>query len=509
MSPVAEAETLPATPVPVPPKAHVAVVDVGSNSIRIVVYDRLCRAPVPRFNEKSLCGLGRGLDERGHLDRHAADCALHILTRFTRLAEAMNAAHVVITATEALRRADDGADFLKTAEARIGRRIRVLSGDDEARLSALGVAHGFWQPDGIVADLGGGSIEFAFVDNIGLDGRRASLPLGTLRLQPHATRDRTLALGRIDGAVETVPWLRGAARGRSFYVVGGGWRALARVHLAMTDAPLKVAHGYAIAPETALKLTRDLLELDRKGLAKLAGMPKRRVDTLPAAALLFQRVIERLEPERIVFSALGLREGLLFSELEPDELAKDPLIEGARDLGLQRSRAPGIGDAVAAWTALLFAGEEPAAARMRLAACLVSDVGWLETRDSRARDAFFALAHYPFLGVGHVERVFIAYAIFLRYEGDPDDKPVRALLTVLSDEERRRAEILGRALQVAYRLSGGAPGLLDGTGLLEKKGELRLEIPDLALVPELDSLKSRLRELAHTLRLSRMRVVTP
>lgn len=486
---------------------HVAVIDVGSNSLRLVVYDRLCRAPIPRFNEKSLCALGKGLENGGRLDPHAATCALHILSRFTRLADAMGARQVSIIATEALRRAGDGADFLARAEALIRHPITVISGDEEARLAALGVEHGFWQARGVVADLGGGSVELA---EIGMPaGRRASLPLGTLRLQADVARDQAAASDRIDAALDMVPWLRGAASGSDFYVVGGGWRALARIDLAMSDAPLSVVNGHVLEPVATRRLAAMVGSRDRAGILALPGLPRRRLDTLPAAALLFDRVIDRLAPRRVVFSALGLREGVLFAALPASELVKDPLIEGAHDFGRERNRAPGIGAAMAAWTAALFADERPVQARLREAACAVSDIGWLETRDSRARDAFFMLAHYPFLGVGHGERVAMAYSVFIRYEGRPDDPPVRRLLQLISEPERRRAETLGHALQLGYRVCGGAPPLLAETMLRSQAGEVRLELGDPVLAPEADSLKTRLKALARALGVPRSRVVLP
>jgi exopolyphosphatase/guanosine-5'-triphosphate,3'-diphosphate pyrophosphatase len=489
--------------------AHVGVIDIGSNSIRLVVYDRLCRAPVPRFNEKSLCALGKGLEDGGRLDPEAAVCALHILNRFGHLADAMGAVQVTVVATEAVRRARDGADFLARAEALLGRPINVLSGDEEARLAALGVAGSFWQADGVVADLGGGSLELSEVGSTAGAARRVSLPLGTLRVARAVAGDAGAARRRVDAALDEIPWLDGAARGREFYVVGGGWRALARIHLAISRAPLPVVNGYTVMPDTAQALAHMVGGLDRAGILDLPGLPRRRAETLPAAALLLDRVIARLDPARVVFSAVGLREGVLFAALPADELVKDPLIVGAHELGRARSRAPGIGPAMASWTASLFRTETVEQARLREAACAVSDVGWLETRDSRARDAFFMLAHYPFLGVRHPDRVAIAYAVFIRYEGTPDDPPVRPLLAMLPESERQRAESLGRALQLGYRLCGGAPAMLQGSMLRGMSGEIRLELSEAVLAPEGDSLKVRLRALARSLGVPRWRIVAP
>jgi exopolyphosphatase/guanosine-5'-triphosphate,3'-diphosphate pyrophosphatase len=492
-----------------PASAHVAVIDVGSNSIRLVVYDQACRAPIPRFNEKALCALGRGLEGGGTLDPAAAAAAHRAIVRYVRLAAAMEVGDLRIAATEAVRRAADGGRFLAEVERAIGRRIEILSGEAEARLSALGVAGGFWRPDGIMADLGGGSVELSEVDATGAVGPNASLPLGTLRLRAAVADDVDKARDAVDRALAAEGWLDGAAAGRDFYAVGGGWRALARVHLAETGSPLDVIHGYAIDSDAATRLGRRIAGLSRGKLAALPGVPRRRVDTLPAAALLLERVLARIRPRRVRFSALGLREGLLFAGLGADALAEDPLIAGAAHLGRQRSRAPEIGAALADWTAPLFAGEGPAERRLRVAACWASDVGWLEAPGSRARDAFFMLAHYPFIGVDHAGRAAIAATVLTRYEGALDERAVRPMLGLLSGAELGRAQTLGRAMQLAYRLSGGVPAVLASTWIEIAGGSLVLHLPEPDLVPEPTGLRVRLEVLARSLGIDEFRMVLP
>ena len=360
-----------------------------------------------------------------------------------------------------------------------------------------------------MADLGGGSVELTAVDSGGATGPSVSLPLGTLRLRAAVADNVEAAAGTIDRALAAIDWLDGAAAGRCFYVVGGGWRALARIHLAEGGSPLDVIHGHAIDCDTALQLGRRIARLGRSKLAALPGVPRRRIDTLPAAALLFERVVARLRPSRVAFSALGLREGLLLTGLGPDELALDPLVEGAADLGRQRNRAPGIGAAMADWTAPLFAGEQADEARLRVAACRVSDIGWLEAPGSRARDAFFMLAHYPFVGIDHPGRVAIAATVFVRYEGAADDRALRPLLTLLSAAERSRVQILGRAMQLAYRLSGGVPGLLERTRIELAGDTLRLHLPEPDLVPEPTGLQVRLQALARSLGVGDIKIAMP
>ena len=489
--------------------SHVAVIDIGSNSVRLVVYDRACRAPIPRFNEKALCALGRGLEDGGRLDPAAAAAARRAILRFTRLSQAMGVGDLRIAATEALRRAADGGAFLAEVERAIGRRIEILSGEAEARLSALGVAGGFWRPDGIMADLGGGSVECAEVDARGAVGPCLSLPLGTLRLEAAVARDVEAAGAAVDRALAAAGWLDGAARGRSFYVVGGGWRALARIRLAETGAPLDVIHGFAIEGDAAQELGRGIAGLGRGKIAALPGVPRRRVDTLPAAALLFERVVACLRPAQVVFSALGLREGLLFAGLEPAEMALDPLVEGAADLGGERNRAAGIGAALGEWTAPLFSGEDEAEARLRVAACHVSDVGWLEAPGSRARDAFFMLAHYPFSGIDHPCRVAVAATVFTRYEGGADDRALRPLLALLGEGERLRVQRLGLAMQLAYRLSGGVPAVLAQTRIEIDGRCLVLHLAEPDLLPEPGGLRSRLQSLGRSLSIEEFRMILP
>ncbi|MDW8125017.1 MAG: Ppx/GppA phosphatase family protein [Geminicoccaceae bacterium] len=478
------------------PAAPVAVVDLGSNSIRLVVFDRLARAPLPRYNERRFCGLGRELARTGRLAPEAIGPALSCLRRYVLLARAMGCAWIDVVATAAVREAVDGPAFAAAVEAATGERVQVLGGDEEARTSALGVAAGFAEPAGVMGDLGGSSVEFARLPVDGAGPAGASLPLGALFATELFKRDRTRLAEEIEAGLATLHAVRAAGRGRTFYVVGGSWRALGRAYMTLSDTPLKVVHGLALGPEEALALVRTILELDERGRGRLAGVAKRRLEALPAAAFLFERVIRWLEPERVVFSATGLREGRLFARLDERERARDPLLAAAADLERRDGRVPGLGAALCRWTAPLFAGETVEEARLREAACLVADTAWREHPESRARDAFFTLAHYPFLGVDHPGRAFIAYAVFRRYEGRKDDPAVARILGLLDKRARRRAEVLGAALDLAIRLSGGIPEILAACPLHLARGGLRLALAHPAVDPSDEAIRGRLQALA-------------
>jgi exopolyphosphatase/guanosine-5'-triphosphate,3'-diphosphate pyrophosphatase len=485
-----------------------AVVDIGSNSIRLVVYERLCRAPIALFNEKSVCALGKSLAASGRIGPEEMDCALHALRRFAHIARALQAGEVEYVATEAVRRAANGAEFLAEAQRATGQAVKVLSGHEEAHTAGMGVAYSFHQPLGVVGDLGGGSADLSIVTPDGPASPYGSLPIGTLPVTRMLLEDAAMAARLVDERLATLPWLQGSARGKRFYVVGGGWRALARIRLAITDTPLKVVHDYGLSAEEAITLGRSITALDDEELSTVPGMPGRRLETVRAAALLLERVVRVIEPDSVVFSAFGLREGRVFLRLSPEELAEDPLLAGACDFGRSRARVASIGAAMGLWTAAAFPDETPAQRRLRLAVCEVSDSAWREHPAFRAREAFYRLAQYPFIGLTHADRAFIAYAIFVRYEGSSDDLFIRPILGLLPEAERRRAELLGAALQLGFRVSAAVPDLLDTSRLEPAGDELRLHLPAPDAAPDPDILRPRLRAVAKALGLTKFRVVT-
>jgi exopolyphosphatase/guanosine-5'-triphosphate,3'-diphosphate pyrophosphatase len=420
----------------------------------------------------------------------------------------LRAREVEYVGTEAVRRAANGAEFLAEAEQAIGRPVTVLSGHDEAHTAGMGIAYSFYQPSGVVGDLGGGSVDLSMVTPDGPAAPYGSLPIGTLPVTRMLLEDRAAATRLVDERLASLPWLRGCARARRFYVVGGGWRALARVRLAMTDTPLKVVHDYCLSADEAMKLGRTIAGLDEAELRTVPGMPGRRLETVRAAALLFERVVRHIEPDAVVFSAFGLREGRVFLRLSPEELQEDPLLAGTRDFGRIRSRVPEIGSAMGSWTGSMFRGETPAQRRLRLAVCDVSDSGWREHPAFRARESFYRLAQYPFIGLTHADRAFIAYAIFIRYEGRPDDLFIRPILSLLPEADRRRAELLGATLQLGYRISAAVPDLLETSRLEPAGDELRLHLPAPDAAPDPDILRPRLRSVAKALGLGKIKVLT-
>jgi exopolyphosphatase / guanosine-5'-triphosphate,3'-diphosphate pyrophosphatase len=482
-----------------------AIVDIGSNSVRLVVYDELGRAPFPRFNEKSLCRLAAGLDETGELAADGFRRTVEATRRFHAIAEAMGVGRIDVLATEATRRATNGDELVAAIAAETGLAVRVLSGDEEAFYAAHGVISGFFRPMGLVGDMGGGSLEIADVLDDRVGERSVSMPLGALPVQGLLAKYGSGAKSHIDALLRDK--LPPVLTEPTFYAVGGGWRALAKVHMAVTEPPVQVVQGYTLDAREARAFVKRLWRLTPERLAKLPGVPARRGATLPAAALVMDRVLKRLAPERVVFSALGVREGWLYMQLPRRERYLDPLVEGAQILGIPHARVPDFGPALAAWTADLFPGEGPSERRLRVAACALSDIAWRDHVDLRAAESFRRLLQFPFIGITHAERAFLAATIHARYAGDAVDRSTAQAIDLLTSAERRRARVLGRALLLGYRVSGGVPEILAGARLRIGADCVRLEVGKAARVPDSEVVMSRLKLLAKAAGLRRSEIV--
>ena len=434
------------------------VIDIGSNSIRLVVFDGLRRAPLPLFDERVMCGLGRGLGESGRLDPEGVDRALASLERFGSLLRTMGAERFDAVATAAVREAEDGGAFVAEVERRCGFRVRALSGAEEAETAALGVLSGMPGADGLMGDLGGGSLELARLVG-GAAAERATLPLGPLSLLAAAGGRRERARGIIDEALAELPWLK-EARGRAFYAVGGNWRALARAHMAQAGYPLKIIHHYRLRRGDLAGVAGLLARQSAGSPAGVEGVSSRRVGLLPLAALVMDRLLAAAAPREVVFSAIGLREGLAYARLDERLLSEDPLLAAARDIAARASRFPERGAELEEWTGGLFPEETAGERRLRRAACLLSDIGWRTHPDYRAAHACAEALRARALYANHQERAFLALAVFGRYTSRETSGELRAVERLLSAEAAQRARTLGLTLRLGETLCGGAPGTL-------------------------------------------------
>ncbi len=476
----------------------IAVIDIGSNSVRLVAYEGLTRAPTPIFNEKVLAGLGREVQSTGLLAADASEKAIEALARFRQLCDTMGVRRLWAIATAACRDADNGPEFIRQAERVCRTRIEVLSGKREAKLAALGIVSGFSHPDGIVGDLGGGSLELTDVRGSRIRPG-ATVPIGGLALQDMSDHSIKRADTIVRDVLDEVPGLKGGAR-RSFYAVGGTWRALARLHMWQTGYPLHVMHGYSLPADEALEFARLVRRVDTETLSRIEVIADARRPLLPYAAIVLEHLLRVAKPSRVVLSALGVREGLLYSALRKKEQKLDPLLAAARELNVLRSRSPQHGEELIDWTDRFMASsgidETAEEVRLRHAACLLNDIGWRAHPDYRGEQSLNIIANAAFVAVDHPGRAFIALAVFFRHVGLADDELSPHVRELVSARLLDHARILGATMRVAYLVSAAMPGVLPKTPLVVERGKLKLKLRGRYAAVDGERLQSRLRQLA-------------
>jgi exopolyphosphatase / guanosine-5'-triphosphate,3'-diphosphate pyrophosphatase len=479
------------------PGEPVAIVDIGSNSVRLVAYEALTRSPTPTFNEKVLCGLGKGVATTGFLTDDSVAKALAALQRFKVLCRTMRIEDVTAVATAAVRDAANGPQFLELAERAIGCKIELLDGQREAHLSAFGVLSSIFEPDGVVGDLGGGSLELIDIKQ-GKVGRGVTLPLGGLSLMDVSERSPKKAVRVVRDALAKAKPLDSLA-GRTFYAVGGTWRALARLHMRQRQYPLNVMHNYVIPSRDALEFAKLVERIEADALLSIEFVSAARRPLLAYGAVVLEEIIRRAGPKEIVMSALGVREGMLYQRLSQADRDQDPLLVAAQEFNILRSRAPEHGVELFAWTSRLMKTshleETKEEERLRHAACLLSDIGWRAHPDYRGEQSLNLIANAALIGIDHAGRAYLALAASYRHmSGDQEVGP--HLRSLVPPRMLDRARILGAAMRVAYIISAAMPGVLPRAPMICQKGKVLLTLPpDLAPLNS-DRLQSRMKQFA-------------
>ncbi len=455
-----------------------AAIDIGSNSVRLVLYRLEGRAVWTVFNEKVLAGLGRDIASTGRLSEDGTAQALTALKRFAAVIDGVRPARTFVAATAAVREAADGQAFCERVAAETGLIIRVLSGEEEARYAALGVIAGIPAARGVAGDLGGASLELTRIDDDGV-GRGITLPLGPFSLAEDgpfdAARLREVIAKRLEPADEY--------KTDTLYAVGGAWRTLAQVHMGHARYPLHIVHQYVMEAGEARDIARVIARSSRASLESWKGLSKKRAETLPHAALVLEGLIERLGLERIVLSAWGVREGLLYEALDADTAADDPLLAGCTALGARQGISPGLSGALSGWIQPVVTALPPAFGKERDAvladaACRLADLGARLHPNHRTELAFDQVLRAPIPGQTHAERAFLASAVNARYGGSPGTPEPDTVARLLTEEQRTTARALGLAIRLACDLSGRSPQLLVNAHVAIADGVLVLSASD-------------------------------
>ncbi|MBT0958604.1 Ppx/GppA family phosphatase [Alphaproteobacteria bacterium KMM 3653] len=454
--------------------SRVGVIDVGSNSVRMVVFDGAARSPAYFYNEKLMCGLGAGMGETGMLNPEGRERALLAMKRFVRLAEGMGIPPMTAVATAAVRNASDGKDFCDEVKAETGLDVYIIDGEEEARLSAQGVLLGWPRAEGLACDIGGSSMELAQVSG-GDVGARVSTSLGPLRLKTikGGAAARRIEIDRVleDVAQKVPPHER-------LFLVGGSWRAIARLDMLRRGYKISVLHEYRMTPKSVSSTLRWIKGKNMEELRAEARLSADRIKLVPIAGEVLKRVIKIMKVRTIHISSYGIREGMLYEQMPPRLRARDPLIEACRFEEVQNARVPGFGRTMYHFIQPLFPSARPELRRLVKAACLLHDVSWRAHPDYRGELCFDNTTRSNLGGINHTDRVFLGLALLYRYRGNSHATRFEHLLDILTEKQRYQAEVLGRAMRLGAMFSINAPELMGSFKYHPKKGILKLSLPE-------------------------------
>jgi exopolyphosphatase/guanosine-5'-triphosphate,3'-diphosphate pyrophosphatase len=429
--------------------SRVGVVDVGSNSVRLVVFDGAARSPAYFYNEKIMCGLGAGVGETGRLNPKGRDRALSALRRFQAIADGMGIPPLTVVATAAVRDAEDGPDFCAEVKRETGLKIWVIDGEEEARLSAQGVLLGWPGSYGLVCDIGGSSMELAEIRG-GLVGRRVSSALGPLKLRDLKGGKKA----RKDYIRDTLESLRekmGDQRDRLF-LVGGSWRAIARIDMLRRGYPLHVLHEYRMNSTAVRRTVEFIAKGDPEEIRNAARVSSTRMDLVPIAAEVLHRVVQVFKPKDIAISSYGIREGMLYEQMPQRLRDRDPLIESCRFVEAKDARLPGFGKRLFDFIQPLFRNVPEARKRIIKAACLLHDVSWRAHPDYRAEVCFDYATRANLGGLKHSERIYLGLALLHRYSNKRQGTRFEHLYDLLDPSLQTEAEVLGKAMRFGAML---------------------------------------------------------
>ncbi|WP_134679367.1 Ppx/GppA family phosphatase [Paracoccus ravus] len=453
--------------------SRVGVVDVGSNSIRMVVFDGAARSPAYFYNEKVMAGLGQGLAVTGRLNPEGARRGMAALKRFAALADGMGIKPLTCVATAAVREAEDGPAFRKAVEAETGLRLWVIDGEEEARLSAQGVLLGWPEARGLVCDIGGNSMELAELAD-GKVGRRITTPLGPFRLQqvkPADLRDHIRAI--IEDAARKM-----GTEHEQIYLVGGSWRAIARLDMQRADYPMTVLHEYRMTPDSVADTVDWIAKQDLGQLRGKLGISSSRMELVPLASQVLRELVKAFAPPSLAVSSYGIREGLLYEQMPQNLRARDPLIEAARFAERQMARMPGFGKKLYQFLEPLFKDPEPSRERLIKAACLLHDTTWRTHPDYRADACFDNVTRSNMAALSHNERIFLGLSLLHRYRNSRANSAMAPLFSLLSEAEIRDAEVLGKAMRFGAMFSIKDPAEAGRLKYSQKKKQVELRLTE-------------------------------
>lgn len=471
-----------------------AVIDIGSNSCRLVIYDCAGAAVLPYFNEKTMAGLGRDMPHTGRLNEAGCKLALETLGRFRAIIRAMDVDDVQAVATAAVREAEDGLEFRQAAEAVLGESIRILSGAEEGYLSARGVMLGLPVRSGLVADLGGSSLELCDIKGGASDVTGETFLLGPLARSDDNDFGPNKHRKIMAKILQSSRLL--AQNSGPLIAVGGGWRNVALTHFMLTDYPFSISHAAILSRgdldhiKMAISRSEDDLDLRQR----LQKRSKRRFGSLLHATMLLDVLLEHLDLDEVTISAYGLREGVIAGD---GDIEANSALFDAIDLYVKPTATEqGFSKALYSF-AKPVCGASNIPKRLQKAACMMADIGARMHPDHRPDLVFDQVLRAPLPMISHAQRIFLALALATRYTSGfslPD-----SYQKVISGSDQKKASILGRALRLGGVYSGRAGNILEQASLTVKASKLTLKVPEAGKTMVSETVRKRHRQLANAL----------
>jgi exopolyphosphatase/guanosine-5'-triphosphate,3'-diphosphate pyrophosphatase len=472
----------------------IAIIDMGSNTVRMVVYDGIKRVSLPIYNEKQFCGLGRDIIRSGKLDPEAKSLAQKAIKRFMALAQSMDVVSIDVLATAAIRDAEDGQAFVEELEQQFGLNIAVISGKKEAQLAAYGIFSSFYDPRGVALDFGGGSMELVTFNNHHISTNE-TFPVGVLKLIETGNNDPETIQKLIDKTLMNFPWDH-VSEHDHLYAIGGSFRALGKLHMKLHGYPLSILNSYTLSASELEEFAHGLVMMPQAKLEQSGLVSETRINAMVPAILLLQHIMKKAVMSKVIFSASGIREGYLYEKLAPHIRTEDPLIASASDMASQLSRLSSYAKELYEWMSPLFQDEDTHASRLRFAACILSEIAWRLHPKYRAQGGYDRIINSSMIGLNHKERIKLALCNYHRYQSKFKQD---GLITVLCDEKDMAwSRLVGTASNLAYNLSGGMEDSLHHSQLSIKQGKVHLDLEDSHQDIEGETVAKRLEGLGDT-----------
>ncbi len=483
---------------------RIGILDIGSNSVRFVIYELFGAAFTPIYNEKVLAGLGRDLRQTGALNPEGCEQALAAIKRFCLIAKGQGIPRIIVGATAALREAEDAKAFIQTVREETDVDISPVSGEDEARLTAQGLIAAMPDAAGIAADLGGASLELTAVNN------RKIEPGHTFALGPFKVIGPTLSnpenfnveklSDRITQALR--PEDMNFAKGQSLYLIGGAWRNLMKIYQDRISYPLRMLQAYTLPAEPVQNHAKWAYGPGLAEVLNWKAINTRRAETLPYGALLLDILITRLKPKQIIVSTAGLREGLIYDSLSEDLKRRNALFDGCRDLARGNLHSQNFAeplfeflqDAAQSFPSCFAPKNET---RLRRAACYLAGIGKGLNVDYQASLVFNNVFYAPLVDLTHKERAYLSLILYSSFTQKQSTPNAAAIETLLSKSDQNAARCFGAAMRLGVVACGRSSQLLQAYKLrIDDRNHLLLEIDKMHKDLITRRVELRLRKLA-------------